>query len=174
MANKHQYLEAIEPKKTIPKTPKLALINNQKLSRIISPSLAKIILSLILIYPFAQAGYNKFNKNWEFIYYRYIQKMDTWDDREALIAKYLRERIKSTDYIYVVNYEPIIYYLVPTKIPTKYPTPPYPFFPPTSYPTVQPTISPSTAKPTNLPTPAPSYGPTGNCNIYNVPQIKPL
>ncbi|MDE5114340.1 MAG: hypothetical protein O4803_08775, partial [Trichodesmium sp. St15_bin1_1] len=119
-ANKHQYLEAIEPKKTIPKTPKLALINNQNLSTIISPSLAKIILSLILIYPFAQAGYNKFNKNWEFIYYRYIQKMDTWDDREALIAKYLRERIKSTDYIYVVNYEPIIYYLVPTKIPTKY------------------------------------------------------
>lgn len=119
-ANKHQYLEAIEPKKTIPKTPKLALINNQKLSTIISPSLAKIILSLILIYPFAQAGYNKFNKNWEFIYYRYIQKMDTWDDREALIAKYLRQRIKSTDYIYVVNYEPIIYYLVPTKIPTKY------------------------------------------------------
>ncbi|MGK7921703.1 MAG: ArnT family glycosyltransferase [Trichodesmium sp.] len=80
-----------------------------------------IILSLILIYPFAQAGYNKLTKNWEFIYYRYIKKIDTWDDREALIAKYLRDRIKSTDYIYVVNYEPIIYYLVPTKIPTKYP-----------------------------------------------------
>ncbi len=79
-----------------------------------------IILSLILIYPFAQAGYNKLTKNWEFIYYRYIKKIDTWDDREALIAKYLRQRIKSTDYIYVVNYEPIIYYLVPTKIPTKY------------------------------------------------------
>ena len=79
-----------------------------------------LLLSLILIYPFAQAGYNKLTKNWEFIYYRYIKKIDTWDDREALIAKYLRERIKSTDYIYVVNYEPIIYYLVPTKIPTKY------------------------------------------------------
>ncbi|MEB3342358.1 glycosyltransferase family 39 protein [Okeania sp.] len=79
-----------------------------------------IILFLILIYPFGQAGYNKLTKNWEFIYYRSIQKIDTWDDREALIAKYLRERIKSTDYIYVVNYQPIIYYLVPTKIPTKY------------------------------------------------------
>ena len=60
-----------------------------------------------------------FKKGYIYIYI-YIQKMDTWDDREALIANYLRERIKSTDYIYVVNYEPIIYYLVPTKIPTKY------------------------------------------------------
>ena len=95
-------------------------MNYQKLYAIIRSSLANIILLLILIYSFTQAGYNKLNKNWKFIYHRYIQKIDTWDDREALIAKYLRQRIKSTDYIYVVNYEPIIYYLVPTKIPTKY------------------------------------------------------
>lgn len=111
------------------KTQRASLINSQKFYTTIRASLSKIpVLSsfsnilffLILIYPFAQAGYNKLSKNWEFIYYRYIQKIDTWDDREALISKYLRERIKSTDYIYVVNYEPIIYYLVPTKIPTKY------------------------------------------------------
>ncbi|GGA18215.1 glycosyltransferase family 39 protein [Okeania sp. KiyG1] len=83
-------------------------------------ALPKILLFLVLIYPFTQAGYNKLSKNLEFIYYRYIKKIDTWDDREALIAKYLQQRIRSTDYIYVVNYEPIIYYLVPTKIPTKY------------------------------------------------------
>lgn len=93
---------------------------NYQLNVIIRPYLANIFLFFILIYPFAQAGYNKLSKNWEFIYYRYIQKIDTWDDREALIAKYLRQRIKSNDYIYVVNYEPIIYYLVPTKVPTKY------------------------------------------------------
>ncbi|MCL2925931.1 MAG: hypothetical protein MGF17_15300, partial [Trichodesmium sp. MAG_R04] len=118
--NKHSYKEASELKKTIVTTQKLAWINFQKLYAIIPSSLANIILFLILIYPFGQAGYNKLNKNWKFIYYRYIKKIDTWDDREALIAKYLRQRIKSTDYIYVVNYEPIIYYLVPTKIPTKY------------------------------------------------------
>ncbi len=124
----HSYREVRELKTISAKTQTATLINSQKF-RIIGASLSKIsvlsslpniILFLILIYPFAQAGYNKLSKNWEFIYYRYIQKIDTWDDREALIAKYLRQRIKSTDYIYVVNYEPIIYYLVPTKIPTKY------------------------------------------------------
>ncbi len=125
----NNYGEARELKKTSGKTQIPTFINSQKFHKIIRaylskipvlPSLPNIILFLILIYPFAQAGYNKLTKNWEFIYYRYIQKIDTWDDREALIAKYLRQRIKSTDYIYVVNYEPIIYYLVPTKIPTKY------------------------------------------------------
>ncbi|NEQ36483.1 MAG: hypothetical protein F6K40_09425 [Okeania sp. SIO3I5] len=126
---KYHYREANEMKKITAKTEKPAFINYQKLDAIarpflskipVMPSLANIILCLILIYPFAQAGYNKLSKNWEFIYYRYIQKIDTWDDREAAIAKYLRQRISSNDYIYVVNYEPIIYYLVPTKIPTKY------------------------------------------------------
>ncbi|MGD1713127.1 ArnT family glycosyltransferase [Dapis sp. BLCC M172] len=125
----HNYGEARELKKTSGKSQIPTLIISQKFPEILRTSLPKtpvlpsfpnIIMVLILIYPFAQAGYNKLTKNWEFIYYRYIQKIDTWDDREAFIAKYLRQRIKSTDYIYVVNYEPIIYYLVPTKIPTKY------------------------------------------------------
>ncbi len=125
----HSYGEASELKKISAKTQTATSRNSRKFHEIIRtsrskipvlPSFPNIILFLILIYPFAQAGYNKLSKNWEFIYYRYIQKIDTWDDREALIAKYLRQRIKSTDYIYVVNYEPIIYYLVPTKIPTKY------------------------------------------------------
>jgi len=126
---KHRYREVSEQKKITTETEKPALINYQKLYAIarhflskipIMPSLANIILFLILIYPFTQAGYNKLSKNWEFIYYRYIKKIDTWDDREASIAKYLRKKVSSNDYIYVVNYEPIIYYLVPTKIPTKY------------------------------------------------------
>ncbi|MCL2927815.1 MAG: glycosyltransferase family 39 protein [Trichodesmium sp. MAG_R01] len=119
LGNEHHYGEAIKMKKTSNQAQKNALINYQ-LYVIIRPYLANIVLFFVLIYPFAQAGYNKLSKNWEFIYYRYIQKIDTWDDREALIAKYLRQRIKSNDYIYVVNYEPIIYYLVPTKVPTKY------------------------------------------------------
>ncbi|MEM1169405.1 MAG: glycosyltransferase family 39 protein [Cyanobacteria bacterium P01_H01_bin.35] len=129
LIEEHSYEEARELKKTSGKSQIPTLRISQKFHEIIRTSLSKIsvlpsfpniILFLILIYPFAQAGYNKLTKNWEFIYYGYIQKIDTWDDREAFIAKYLRQRIKSTDYIYVVNYEPIIYYLVPTKIPTKY------------------------------------------------------
>ncbi|NEP90225.1 MAG: hypothetical protein F6K18_27250 [Okeania sp. SIO2C2] len=102
------------------KTKKTVTINSRKFYIDFPSALPNILLFLILIYPFTQAGYNKLSKNLEFIHYRYIKKIDTWDDREALIAKYLQQRIKSTDYIYVVNYEPIIYYLVPTKIPTKY------------------------------------------------------
>ncbi|NET24895.1 glycosyltransferase family 39 protein [Okeania sp. SIO1I7] len=111
--NRNLYEEAKKQKKTV-------MINSRKISIDFPSACPNILLFLILIYPFAQAGYNKLSKNWEFIYYRYIKKIDTWDDREALISKYLQQRIRPTDYIYVVNYEPIIYYLVPTKIPTKY------------------------------------------------------
>ncbi|NES93391.1 hypothetical protein [Okeania sp. SIO2B9] len=107
------YEEAKKPKKTV-------TINSRKFSIDFPSALPNILIFLILIYPFTQAGYNKSSKNLEFIYHRYIKKIDTWDDREALMAKYLQQRIRSTDYIYIVNYEPIIYYLVPTKIPTKY------------------------------------------------------
>ena len=111
--DRNLYEEGNQQKKTI-------MRNFQKISLDFPSALPNIFLSLILIYPFTQAAYNKLSKNLEFIHYRYIKKIDTWDDREALIAKYLQQRIRPTDYIYVVNYEPIIYYLVPTKIPTKY------------------------------------------------------
>ena len=120
LPDEHSHEKVSKPTKISSKTKQTILSNSPKFYVAFPSAFPQIILFLILIYSFAQAGYNKLSKNWEFIYYRYIQRIDTWDDREALIAKYLRQRIQSTDYIYVVNYEPIIYYLVPTKIPTKY------------------------------------------------------
>jgi hypothetical protein len=38
----------------------------------------------------------------------------------AEIANYLRQRMSPSSYLYVANYQPIIYYLVPARIPTRY------------------------------------------------------
>ncbi|MDE5103882.1 MAG: glycosyltransferase family 39 protein, partial [Trichodesmium sp. St19_bin2] len=68
LVNEHHYGEAIKMKKNSTQAQINALINYQ-LNVIIRPYLANIFLVFILIYPFAQAGYNKLSKNWEFIYY---------------------------------------------------------------------------------------------------------
>ncbi len=82
-----------------------------------------LILLIIFIYPFTQKIYNQMSKNIEFVYYRWLKKDITWDDREAMIASYLKPRLNKNDYIYIVNHQPIIYYLTQAKIPTKYPFP---------------------------------------------------
>lgn len=82
-----------------------------------------LILLIIFIYPFSQKVYNLMYKNLEFIYHRWLKNDFTWDDREAKIASYLRPNLNKNDYIYIVNHQPIIYYLAQTKIPTKYPFP---------------------------------------------------
>ena len=45
------------------------------------------------------------------------------NDTPALISDYLRPNLDSSEYIYVPNYEPVIYFLTKAKIPTKYPFP---------------------------------------------------
>jgi hypothetical protein len=56
----------------------------------------------------------------KFIKYRYIEHIKNWNDNPAIIASYLRQRINKEDYIYVADYNPILYYLVPARTPTKY------------------------------------------------------
>jgi hypothetical protein len=48
-----------------------------------------------------------------------------WEDEPAQIAEYLRPRIGPDEYLYVADYHPILYYLLPVHIPTRFPLPPH-------------------------------------------------
>lgn len=77
-------------------------------------------LALILVVPFLSVLYPYLKVGIKSVYFRYVKGLDNWGDDPAIISKYLRERVKQQDYIYVADYQPIIYYLVPAKIPTRY------------------------------------------------------
>jgi len=80
-----------------------------------------LILVIFLIGSLLWKAFYRIGEGVELIYYRYIKGMDNCGDTPAVISDYLQEQIKKGDYIYVADYEPIIYYLVKgVKIPTKY------------------------------------------------------
>lgn len=57
------------------------------------------------------------------VQYRYVKGVDHWGDVPALVAEYLAPRVSPSDYLYVVDRFPILYYLVPSQIPTRFPFP---------------------------------------------------
>jgi hypothetical protein len=79
-----------------------------------------ILLPLVLVIPLSSNIYPVFNIGFKTIYFRYVQKIQNWGDPPAIISNYLKMQIKPNDYIYVVDYESIVYFLTPSKIPTRY------------------------------------------------------
>lgn len=61
----------------------------------------------------------------EILKHRVIAKEKTYGDLNAQISEYINNRIEKDDYIYVLDYNPIIYSLSQSKIPTKYIFPPF-------------------------------------------------
>lgn len=81
------------------------------------------LLALILIAPLLHyAGIVGFylRSSAENLYFRQVKGLEDWGDGPAAIGKYIKARINRNDYIYVVDYQPIIYFLTQAKIPTKY------------------------------------------------------
>lgn len=56
----------------------------------------------------------------EEIFFHHVKGIKYWQDTSAQVSEYLRERIDKDSYIYVVDYQPIIYFLTEAKIPTRY------------------------------------------------------
>jgi 4-amino-4-deoxy-L-arabinose transferase-like glycosyltransferase len=79
-----------------------------------------LILALILVTPLLNIVYPYFKVGIKSVYFRCVKGIDSWGDSPAIISKYLRERVNPNDYIYVVDYLSVIYFLVPSKVPTKY------------------------------------------------------
>jgi hypothetical protein len=59
------------------------------------------------------------------IYFRYVKGMDNWLDTPAAIAEYISPKIAKDDFIYVADYQPIIYYLANAEMPSRYAYPPF-------------------------------------------------
>lgn len=80
-----------------------------------------LALGLIVIAPLLIAGVPHLGRGALYATMPYLANDGDWGDDAAKIAAYLRGEVGPEDYIYAVDYPPIIYYLVPAKIPTKYP-----------------------------------------------------
>jgi 4-amino-4-deoxy-L-arabinose transferase-like glycosyltransferase len=57
--------------------------------------------------------------------YRRLLKAQPDEDRPALIAEYLKTRMGPQDVLYVADDQPVLYFLVPSRLPTRYVFPAY-------------------------------------------------
>ena len=76
-----------------------------------------------LIFGFALSLYfvlRSIIKTGEIIYFQYVKGINNWGDPTAVVADYVKERVSRKDYIYVVDDQPIIYFLAQAKVPTKF------------------------------------------------------
>lgn len=110
----HYYLQLLPPlclisSYIIAKTVNKQIIRSKRNIFLISVS---ILIVLITLYPHLE-------KNTNLVVNKYI-KQNYSEEKEVLIANYIKRKISPNDYIYIVNDQPIIYYLVPAKLPTKY------------------------------------------------------
>lgn len=85
------------------------------------PKLIKALILLALLIPtLIKSIYPSFQSSLNYIIFRYVYNQPYWGDNPAVIANYLKDKIKDDDYIYVFDYQIVIYYLTKAKIPTKY------------------------------------------------------
>jgi hypothetical protein len=85
-----------------------------------------LILSAILMVLLATPDtLSALESNAKRVYFNHVRGMKHWEDAPAQIADYLEPRLKSDDYIYMVDDAPIVYFLADTKIPTRYAFPPF-------------------------------------------------
>lgn len=78
------------------------------------------IIGLMVLVPFFYTVVPHLKEGCTIGYYRYIKGIEYWGDNSAAVAAYVSKRVTKDDFIYVADYEPIVYYLVPARLPTKY------------------------------------------------------
>jgi 4-amino-4-deoxy-L-arabinose transferase-like glycosyltransferase len=83
-----------------------------------------LLIVLILLGPVLRALESPLTQTAQTIRHRYVAGIANWGDAPAAVADYLRPRLSESDYLYVSDYHPILYYLLPARIPTMYPMPP--------------------------------------------------
>jgi 4-amino-4-deoxy-L-arabinose transferase-like glycosyltransferase len=82
-----------------------------------------LLLSVVLLTSFH--GTSNLRKSLKFIYYRYVKKIPHHENKVSEVADYIQAHISTESYIYVADYDPVVYFLSNARIPTKYA---YPFF----------------------------------------------
>ncbi|MGH7820569.1 MAG: hypothetical protein ACREQ9_12410, partial [Candidatus Binatia bacterium] len=79
-----------------------------------------LILALVLSGWLLKAVDEPLSRTARILYHRYVVGTEHWGDEAAAVAAYLRPRLDRRDVLYVVDYEPILYYLLPARAPTRY------------------------------------------------------
>jgi Dolichyl-phosphate-mannose-protein mannosyltransferase len=90
-----------------------------------TPARIWLVLGLVLLGPLFRGAEWSLSLAAQTLYHRVVRHEPLWGDEPAQVAEYLRSRIKPGDYLYVADYHPILYYLLPVRIPTRFPLPPH-------------------------------------------------
>jgi hypothetical protein len=59
------------------------------------------------------------------MYHHFVRGEALSVDGPTQIAAYLRDRVQPDEAIYIADYQPILYYLLPSRLPTRYVFPPH-------------------------------------------------
>jgi thiamine transporter ThiT len=85
----------------------------------------RLLLALVLLGPLLRGAERPLSLAAQTLYHRVVRHEPLWGDEPAQVAEYLRSRVRPGDYLYVADYHPILYYLLPVRVPTRFPLPPH-------------------------------------------------
>lgn len=80
----------------------------------------RIILGLVLLVPLLQNLCPVIENGSAIFLDRFVQRIEGFEDEPLEVADYLEERTSPEDYIFNVDYPPVIYFLLEARIPTKF------------------------------------------------------
>ena len=84
-----------------------------------------IALALLVVVPLIPVAYSGMSSGAALMYRHYVRGAAWPVDGPAQIAAYLAERVRPGEAIYVADYQPVLYYLVSARIPTRFTFPPH-------------------------------------------------
>ncbi|HEY9630391.1 MAG TPA: glycosyltransferase family 39 protein [Coleofasciculaceae cyanobacterium] len=94
-----------------------------RITRSLARKYLPLLCAIALLIGFYAAA--DLQKSAKFFYFSYIKGVPHYQDKAAEVSAYLQPRIQPDNYIYVADYDPVVYFLSKAKIPTRYA---YPFF----------------------------------------------
>jgi 4-amino-4-deoxy-L-arabinose transferase-like glycosyltransferase len=112
----HYFLQVLPPLCLISSYMVITLLDTVNLK----PIKLSFALILIFLFPLLLSSSKPLKASMQFINKKYVQNSDYWQDTPTLVSNYIKSRIREDDYIYMADYQPIVYYLTNSKIPTKY------------------------------------------------------
>jgi hypothetical protein len=117
----HYYLQLVAPGSLL-----TALLIVEALRAVASDGLRfALVAALILVSSLYWVGYPRLFDSAVVVYKYYLRGTQPPADGPRVVSDYLRGRVKHDDAIFVPAYEPIIYYMVDARIPTKHAFPPH-------------------------------------------------
>ncbi len=96
----------------------------QELDGTLSKKTKLMIMVVIFSSPLFYSSFSEVREAVKIVYFNYVKENRYMIDTPREIADYLKSRISENDYLYIADYQPILYYLLDARIPTKYIFPP--------------------------------------------------